>query len=107
MKALWIIVFAALLIAAFLTGHRAGWQQHRREGLPEIDTEAKTIGGLLHQSPPAYYSIIVPEKYDRLDTATGRAAMPFHEVVFVISGSDTLGFFNSKIFLFQKKWKDS
>ena len=94
MKALWIIVFAALLIAAFLTGHRAGWQQHRREGLPEIDTEAKTIGGLLHQSPPAYYSIIVPEKYDRLDTATGRAAMPFHEVVFVISGSDTLGFFN-------------
>lgn len=95
MKALWIVVFAALLIAAFLVGHRAGWQQHRREGRPEIDTEAKTIGGLLYRSPPVYYSIIVPEEYTRLDTATGRAAMPFHEVVFVISGSDTLGFFNS------------
>lgn len=60
---------------------------------PSIDMEARTISGTLHQCAPFYYSHVVPEHFTKLDTVRGRAAWPFQEIVVVVNGSDTLGFF--------------
>lgn len=93
MKPIYLIISTALLIATFLTGHRAGWQQRQKETYPEVNEQAKTISGLLHQCPPKHISIVLPEQYTRLDTVEGRGAYPFQKIVIVISGQDTLGFY--------------
>lgn len=93
----YLLIIILFTLAAYLTGYHAGYNEHKRDSRPvHIDTNEKTVRGLLYQCPPEYFSYIVPATYTRLDTVEGRGAAPFHGIVFVIEGSDTLGFYRIK-----------